>query len=383
MIDQNYLLEVLARMVQIDSRNPDLTDGAPGEAEIGAYVAGLMVELGLEVETETLGEKRVNVVGIWRGTGNGRSLMLNGHLDTVGVEGMAEPYSGAVRDGKLYGRGSYDMKGSLAAMLAATKALKEQGVALAGDLLLTAVADEEYASIGTEAIARRFTADAAIVTEPTHMEIVCAHRGFVWYDVTVTGRAAHGSLYDVGIDANMRMGRFLAELEKLEIVLRTERPLHPLTGYPSLHAATLHGGSGLSTYADRCTLQIERRLNPGETEAQATAELQAIIDRLVAADPTFRATVTPLFSRTPLEAPADAPIVKLVDKVVSQKLGRPAAYAGMRGWTDAAILSDAGIDSLLLGPSGEGAHAAEEWVDTQSLLDFAEMLVTIVAEFCG
>lgn len=383
MIDASYMTEVLARMVQIDSRNPQLAAGAPGEGELAAYVAARMVELGLEVETEVLGEGRINVVGIWRGTGRGRSLMLNGHLDTVGVDGMAEPFSGVVRDGKLFGRGSYDMKGSLAAMLAATRALRERQVVLAGDVLLTAVADEEYASIGTEAIARRYRADAAIVTEATGMEIVCAHRGFVWYEVVVTGHSAHGSLYDVGIDANMRMGRFLAELETLEVELRTARPSHPLTGSPSLHAATLHGGSGLSTYAERCTLRIERRLNPGETEAQATRELQGILDRLAAADPTFQATLTPIFSRTPMEAPTDAPIVRLVDEVVSRRSGRPATYAGMRGWTDAAILSDAGIPTLLLGPFGDGAHAAEEWVDLGSLVDFADVLAEIVSTWCG
>ena len=205
-----------------------------------AYVAQLLRAQGLEVVEHDLGDKRVNVVARLCGRGGGPGLMLNGHLDTVGVEGMAEPYSAAIRSGRLYGRGSFDMKGSLAVQIALAKALVDAGTQLKGDLILTFVADEEYGSIGTEHIVRHYTADAAIVTEPTGFGLCVAHRGFVWYEVETTGRAAHGSLYREGIDANMRMGRFLAELDKLEQALRA-RAEHPLVGTPSLHAAQIEG----------------------------------------------------------------------------------------------------------------------------------------------
>ncbi len=381
-IDEAYLIEHLAKMVQINSSNPSLTPGSPGEMEVGQYVAGLMQEIGLEVHFHDLGDNRVNVIGVLPGSGNGRSLLLNAHIDTVGVEGMAEPFSGRLADGKLYGRGSQDMKGSMAAMLAATKALVDGGVELKGDLLITAVADEEYASIGMENLVKHYSADAAIVTEPTDMNICRAHRGFIWYEVETLGRAAHGSRFEEGIDANMRMGRFLAELDKLEQELRQRTP-HPLTNVPSLHAALIQGGTEISTYADRCTLKIERRVNPEETEAQTRQELQAILDRLSDADPTFKATLKPLFVRTPFEIGEEAEIVKLVDAVTLERLGRQPTHFGATFWTDAAILADAGIETMLIGPTGEGLHSAEEWVDVQSVVDLAYILGETAVRYCN
>lgn len=289
-VDVQWMVGVLQKLVQIDSRNPSLTPDSSGEAEIGAYIAGLMREMGLTVAVHDLGNNRVNVVATLPGTGDGKSLMLNGHIDTVGIEGMEEPFSGAIRDGKLYGRGSCDMLGGVAAQIAITKALVDSDVVLSGDLIVTFVADEEFGSIGTEDIVRHYSADAAIVTEPTGFGICTTHCGFVWYEVEVQGRAAHGSQYTLGVDANMRMGWFLAELDKLEQALRS-RPAHSLVGTPSLHAAQLNGGTEWSAYADRCVLRVERCLNPGETAESSTAELQAIIDWLQAQDASFKATL--------------------------------------------------------------------------------------------
>lgn len=380
-IDEEFLVSTLCRLVQINSTNPSLSPDGVGEAEIAAFVAGALRDLGLAVTAWEVAPGRWNVVGRREGSGNGRSLLLNAHLDTVGVMGMAEPFSGAVRDGRLYGRGSQDMKGSLAAMLAATKGLVESGVKLDGDLLVTAVADEEHSSIGADdLVARGFHADAAIVTEPTDLAVCLAHRGFIWYDVETFGRAAHGSRYREGIDANMHMGRFLAELGKLEAELRT-RPSHPLVDVPSLHAATLHGGTELSVYAAHCRLQIERRTVPGETVASATAELQAIIDYLSKADPTFRATVTSTFSRPPLTVDETADIVQVVKRATETRLGRPPAIVGQPFWTDAAIFAAAGMATMLIGPTGHGLHSAEEWVDVASVVDLAAILADTAVSF--
>ena len=277
-IDKNYLTQTAQHLVRINSTNPSLSPTGAGEAEIGTYVAERMGELKLEVSVDEFAPKRVNVIGVLKGTGGGRSLLLNAHMDTVGVEGMTiDPFGGELRGGRLYGRGAQDMKASLAAMLAAAKALADANIPLKGDLLLTAVADEEFGSLGTERLVKEYHADAAIVTEPTDMQLCRAHRGFIWFEVKTFGRAAHGSRYAEGIDANMRMGRFLAELDQLEQGL-LKRKAHELAGPPSLHAALLQGGTEISTYADRCTLKIERRTIPGETVHGATAELQAIID---------------------------------------------------------------------------------------------------------
>ncbi len=381
-IDRDYIIQTLQELVRINSVNPLLSANGKGEAELGAYVANALSTLGVPVTTHEIQPGRVNVVGVLKGVGDGRSLLLNAHMDTVGVEGMEiDPFCAEIHDGRLYGRGSQDMKGSIAAMLAVAKAFVDGGVNLAGDLLITAVADEEYASLGTEHLVQQVSADAAIVTEPTDMTLCRAHRGFIWFEVETFGRAAHGSRYNEGIDANMRMGRFLAQLDKLEKELR-QRPAHPLAGPPSLHAAKIQGGAEISIYADHCYLQIERRTVPGETESQATAELQGIIDRLAAEDPSFKATVKPTFQREPFEIGPEAPIVNTLEQVMTTRLGQKPAHTGQTFWTDAALLADAGMETVLVGPTGYGLHSAEEWVDLQSVVDLAYILAETAVNYC-
>ncbi len=381
-IDHDYIIQTLTDLVRINSVNPLLSADGKGEAELGAYVAGELSKLGLPVNTHEIQPGRVNVVGVLKGTANGRSLLLNAHMDTVGVEGMTiDPFGAEIHDGRLYGRGAQDMKGSLAAMLAVAKAFVDGGVKLAGDLLITGVADEEYASLGAEHLVQHVKADAAIVTEPTELNLCRAHRGFIWFDVETFGRAAHGSRFEEGIDANMRMGRFLAQLDKLEQELR-QRPAYPLTGPPSLHAAQIRGGAEISIYADHCYLQIERRTVPGETESLATAELQAIIDRLAEEDPSFKATVKPTFRREPFEIGADAGIVAALEQAMAARIGHNPSHTGQTFWTDAALLAEAGMETVLVGPAGYGLHSAEEWVDLQSVFELADILAETALNYC-
>ena len=381
-IDRDFTILTLAELVRINSINPSLSPEGKGEAEIGAYVADLLNSFGMQVTTYEIEPARVNVVGILKGSGGGKSLLMNAHMDTVGVEGMiGDPFGAEIREGRMYGRGTQDMKGSLAAMLGAVKALADSRVELAGDVLITAVADEEHASIGTDDLVKHVTADAAIVTEPTNLTLCRAHRGFIWYDVETYGRAAHGSRFREGIDANMRMGRFLARLDKLEQELR-HRPSHPLVGPPSLHAARLQGGAEISIYAAHCLLQIERRTTPGETEKQVTAELQAIIDELAAEDTTFKATVKPAFMRNPFEIGAEAEIVQALEGAMIDCTGAKPIHSGQSFWTDAAILADTGIESVLIGPTGGGLHSAEEWVDLRSVVDLAQILAETAVRYC-
>ncbi len=381
-IDRKYTLETLARLVRINSINPTLAPGAPGEKEIATFIAESLRGCGLTVETLEPAPGRTSVLGRLAGAGGGRSLMLHGHCDTVDVAGMEEPFSGATRDGKLYGRGAYDMKGSLAACMAAAKALKDSGTHLRGDVLVAAVADEEYGSLGTRDMLARVKVDGAIVTEPTGLEICLAHKGYLWIQVETAGRAAHGSKFELGIDANMKMGHFLAKLSELERDLRSRAP-HPLVGPPSLHAAMLSGGAGLSTYAASSTVQIERRTVPGETEAQATAEIQAIVDRLAAQDADFHATVRPFFVRNPFEVPASARIVKAVDGAAARVRGCPAIHIGDSPWMDAALLQAAGVETVVCGAAGAGAHSDVEWVDVESVVKLAEILAEAAADYCG
>jgi acetylornithine deacetylase len=277
----------------------------------------------------------------------------------------------------MFGRGSYDMKGSLAAQMAAVKAIIDAGTRPRGDIVIAAVADEEYGSIGTMDVIRHIRTDAAIVTEPTSVRICLAHKGYLWIEVETRGRAAHGSRFNEGVDANMHMGRFLGGLDALEQELRA-RPPHPLVGPPSLHAARIAGGEGLSTYAASCKLQIERRTVPGETEVQAVRELQDIIDRL-----KLDATVRAFFVRDPFEVSRDASIVRSLDRASSKVLGRAPEYMGDTPWMDAALLQAAGIETVVIGPGGGGAHAAVEWVEMESVAQTAAILAETAMDYCG
>ena len=379
-IDRTFLIDTAADLVRINSINPKLSPGGPGEAQIAAYVAEALCAIGLDVMTYEPEPGRVSVVGKLAGSG-GRSLMLNGHTDTVGIEGLQDPFSAKIRDSRMYGRGAYDMKGGLAACMAAAKALVDEGIVLQGDLVVAAVADEEYGSIGTSDLLTHCEVDGAIVAEPTGMELCLAHRGFIWLEVETIGRAAHGSRFHEGIDANMRMGRFLAELDKLEQELRCSDG-HPLVGPPSLHAAKLQGGTELSTYAARCKLQIERRTIPGETESMVLGEIQAIIDKLTDLDPTFKATLRSLRVGEPFEVSPTATIVQSVEQAMISTLGHHPARIGHAAWLDSALLSAAGVDTVVVGPIGAGAHSHEEWVDLESLVDLAQVLAQSAINYC-
>jgi acetylornithine deacetylase len=377
--------DLLARLVAIDSRNPALAPGAPGEAALATAVADFLRAAGLEVAWVEPQPDRPSVVGRLRGTGGGRALLLNGHLDTVGFGGMADPTVPRIDNGRLYGRGAYDMKGGLAAILHAAATLA-QGPRLRGDLIVTAVADEEYASLGTEAVLAYLGSEAAgiggaIVTEPTDLQICVAHKGFAWATFTTQGRAAHGSRRADGIDAIAHMGRVLVALERLDAALQ-ERRAHPLLGHASLHASLIAGGTELSTYPAHCELQVERRTLPGETPAACAAEFAAIVDALHAADPHFNGTATITFARPPLETPGDSPIVQALATAATGTLGAAPPLVGATFWMDAALLGAAGIPSVAFGPRGAGLHADSEWVDLTSAEACATALVSTARAFC-
>ena len=381
-IDPGHVTDLLARLVRINSINPFFSEGTTNEREIAECVAAELRQIGARVQTFEPEPGRTSVLGTLPGQGGGRSLALYAHMDTVGIGGMPEPFSAEVRDGRMYGRGSYDMKCGLAACLAAARAVAEAGIPLAGDLHVLGVADEEVASLGLLDVLKSFRPDAAIVTEPTELDLCLAHKGFIWIEVETEGRAAHGSRFDLGIDANLRMGRFLGKLDGLEQELR-KRPGHPLVGPPSLHAGTLRGGTAPSIYAASCRLEIERRTIPGETEAGCVAELQTLADELAAADPTFRAKIRPFLTRPPFEVPAGAPIVRSVTEASTAVLGRTPPTVGQTFWMDASLFAEAGVETVVIGAHGTGAHADEEWVDLVSVVQLTEILARTAADWCA
>ena len=380
-ISRNELFDLAARLVSIDSINPDLVPGSRGEDEIGAFVAGWARERSLEVHVEDTGlAGRRNVIAVARGSGGGKTLMLNAHMDTVGVAGMENPFRPTVRAGRLFGRGSMDTKAALAALLTAVAAARE--LPLRGDAVLTAVVDEEYASVGTEAVVKKWKADAALVGEPTGMQIVIAHKGFSWLEVETSGVAAHGSRPDKGVDAIAKMGRVLVALEDMGRRLAAG-PSHSLLGTGTVHASLINGGQELSSYPASCRLGIERRTVPGEHAEEVEKELRDELLRMSGQDPTFKADVRPLFSRAPMEVPRSDPVVQALAGAFSGVTGRTAELGGMSAWMDSSLLSAAGIPSVVLGPTGEGLHGVVEWVDLSSVLAFSQVAFRLIRDFCS
>ena len=373
------IVELLRQLVTINSINPDLVPGGAGEENIARFVADWLQRAGLEVYRDEPAPGRPSVIGIARGTGGGCSLMLNAHMDTVGVVGMERPHDPYIQDNRLYGRGAYDMKGGLAAIMAAGAAAKQ--LQLRGDVIVTAVSDEEFASMGTSSIVKSWHADAAIVTEPTELNICVAHKGFIWLEVETIGIAAHGSLPGIGVDAIAKMGKVLAGIEELDYRLRSA-PSHRLLKSGSVHASLIEGGQELSSYPKSCLLGVERRTIPGETQKQVESELPAIFEHIATTDQDFKATVKTLLVRDAFEVSEEEPIVQTLRRQATALLRHEAEVIGQMAWMDSAILSAAGIPTVVFGPGGEGAHAVVEWSDLEQVEQCAGVLTAVAKEFC-
>jgi len=371
---------LLRDLVAIDSVNPTLVPGAAGEAAVARRIVQEFEAIGLAVEVQEVEPGRPNVVGTLAGRAPGPSLMLCGHIDTVGVAGMAAPFDPVVRDGRIYGRGSQDMKSGVAAMIDAVRVVAAGGGLDAGRVVVACVVDEEHSSIGADALVTRWRADAGVVTEPTDLDVAVCHKGFAWSEVVTTGRAAHGSRPADGIDAIVHMGRVLAALGDLDRQLQAGAR-HPRLGAASLHASTISGGRELSSYPDRCVLQVERRTIPGEPETVLGVEIAAILARLAAADPAFAATTTSLFTRPPYEIDASHPLPAVLG-AAAREAGCRASTIGMSFWTDAAVLAGAGIPTVLFGPTGAGLHSTEEWVDLTSVRQCRDALAATIRAWC-
>jgi acetylornithine deacetylase/succinyl-diaminopimelate desuccinylase-like protein len=361
------LTDLLSKLVEIDSVNPALVEGGAGEERIADFIAGWAREAGLEAEL--VGERPSAIVRA-RGSGGGRTLLLCGHIDTVNVEGMSDPHVARVEGDRLYGRGAYDMKSGVASALIACREAAKLG--LAGDVVVAAVADEEHASLGVQAALRHVSADAAIVTEPTELEIAIAHKGFIWAEIELTGRAAHGSRPHLGVDAIVKAGPVLTALGELDRSLGGRE--HPLLGRGSVHASVISGGVEMSSYPAECVIGIERRTLPGETAADVEAELEALLERCRAADPELVVEKRMGLVREPFEVDPDAEIVKALGD------GEP---VGVSYWADSAFISAAGIPTVLYGASGEGAHAQVEWVSLDATETVARTLVEVARAICA
>ncbi len=372
-------ISLLRDLVAIDSVNPSLVPGAAGESRIASAIGEHLRRIGLDVHVQEVASGRPNVIGVLEGREAGRSLMFCGHIDTVGVEGMSAPFDPAIRSGRLYGRGSQDMKGGVAAMIDAARVAAERGFTR-GRLIVAAVVDEEYASIGADALVTKWSADAAVVTEPTDLQIGVGHKGFAWFEIETRGRAAHGSRPKEGRDAIMRMGRVLTRLEALDRELQGRTP-HPVMGTASLHASIVAGGREISSYPDRCQLQMERRTIVGESEDRVRNEILEILDALRREDPEFESDARLTFTRPPYELSAAHELPRALAHATAST-SRPAETVGMSFWTDAAILAGAGLPSVLFGPGGAGLHSTEEYVTVDDVIACRDALARLALDWC-
>ena len=376
-----HSLSILKSLVEIESVNPTLVPGGAGERRIAEHLLSVFLAEGIAANLEEVSPGRFNVVARVRGANPGPRLLLNGHLDTVSVEGMTAPFKALEKDGKIFGRGALDMKAGVAAAAAALIAVHQQKERFAGELVLAAVADEEDLSLGTQHFLKNlptgFPFDFAVVTEPTNLKVCSAHKGFAWLEVSTEGIAAHGSRPQEGVDAIRAMGKVLQELQILDEHLQAG-PAHALLGTGSLHASLIQGGREWSSYPDRCVLKYERRTVPGESDGVVEGEMSAILGKLRQSDARFRGQGRFVFSRAPLEVDRDEPNMRRFFDVAQSCLPEQVAWGAASFWTDAALLSEAGIPAAVFGPRGEGLHSLEEYVVADDVVACAEIIYRFV-----
>jgi acetylornithine deacetylase len=377
-MDQREIAALLAELVACDSTNPELAPGGAGEAAHAALVAKWMERIGFQVEVTDAAPGRPNVLATLPGTGNGRNLLICGHGDVVAA--APEAFQPRIDGDRMRGRGAIDMKGGLVAGMAAAAGIAA-GDPLAGDLILAAVADEEFRSAGAEALAADLEADGAILPEQTALDLVTEHGGFAWFEITAQGVEAAGDDPEGGVDAIAHLGRTLDGLLALDREL-AERPAAPY-GRPCLHAGTLSGGSQLSAYPAEARVGIERCTVPGETWQQARRELEALIEGVAPDDPRATLALNTLLGRDPIRLDPDEPVVEVLAESAASILGRAPTLRGDMGWMDSGVLTPAGIPCVAFGPIGGGEHTPDEWVDLPSIATCAAVLEEAARRFCS
>jgi acetylornithine deacetylase len=375
--------ELLSDLVRIDSVTPFLIPDGAGEGEIARFMAAWLAPLGVEVELEEVEAGRPNLVATLRGSGGGRSLCLNAHSDTVGYANWADrALLPEHRGDLLIGVGVADDKASCAVGLLALRELARSGTRLRGDVVLACTIDEEGDSIGTAALVRRHTYDAAMVLEPHDVDLILTeHQGFGWADITVHGKPAHGSAPDAGIDAIVHMAQVVDGLAALDAGFKAQPD--PRNGRTVLHTGTIVGGTDYATYPSRAVLGIEIGTQPGETMAARVAEIEAIFADCATRLPGFSAEIRFQVEREPFVAKGHEALLAAAQAAAQATLGHPLKEDGLNAWTDAALMQAAGIPTILFGPTGGNYHAPDEWVSLSSCVKAVEIVRATAAGFCA
>ncbi len=384
MVDKQTVISLLSELVKIDSVNPWLVKGGAGEHAVAKAIAAWLEPVGVEITLDEVEDGRNNLVARLPGRGEGKSLALNAHLDTVGCAPWKErAFIPRLEGNRMVGLGSADDKGHCAVALLAMKALAQSGDRLGGDLYVALTVDEEGASIGTSHFVAHYHPDAALVLEPFGLGFVTVtHQGFGWLDVIVEGNPAHGSSPQTGVDAIAHMAEVITRLQRLYDEVYTPQA-HPLNGVTVFHASTIEGGTDYATYPGGCRLGIEIGTQPGETIQARLDEIQAIFDQVRAAQPKFRGRVEVRLARNPFEAHGHERLLSILDAEFEKVLGKPLQQVGENAWADAALFQEAGIPTLMLGASGKNFHAPDEWVNLDELVTLEGIIENTARQFCA
>lgn len=390
-IKKHYQEEELVQLTQDLIRIPSHVNHPGREREVGLFLGQYCKEKGLDVEVKPIVDGRVNVIVTLKGEGNGKTLLFNGHLDTVPPGRMDfDPYEANIVDGYIQGRGAVDMKGPIASMIMAILALKRSGIKLKGDIIFTGVIGEEEQSEGTEDVVKSgIKADGAIVGEPSSYEYSAGHRGLEWLEIEIKGKAAHGGMPHLGINAIENAAKLIMAIKE-RIYPKLKERTHPLMGPSVMNFGHIKGGIQPSTVADHCILQIDRRYIPGETVETVIAEYQEIIDDLKKEDPQFDAQIKRMpnnmltLDHLPLETSLEDPITITLKKAMAIVLGKEPTLSTKRGWTDASLLNNfAKIPTLVYGPGDISySHTKNEQVAIKELKEAVEVYGLAAIDFC-
>lgn len=390
--EEFFELDELVRLTQALIAIPSHKDVPSREKEVAEYIYDFCRRNGLEAELQKVDGDRCNVLVYLRGEGSGKSIMLNGHTDTVPPYNMTvDPFGAEIKEGNIYGRGAVDMKGAIACMLMSMLALKRSGVRLKGDVVFAGVIGEEERSEGTEYIVKSgLKTDGAIVGEPSNYEYAIGHRGLEWLEILIKGKAAHGGVPHLGVNA-IEKAAVLINRIKGELYPKLEGRYNEYMGPSVMNFGVIAGGSQPSTVADSCSIKIDRRYIPGETVETVLREYQDIIDSIKAEDPEFDAEITRMpnnmltLDHLPLMTPPEDPIVSAVRESLMEVIGREPDVTRRRGWTDAALLSNfAKIPTVVVGPGDISySHTKDERVSIGDLDKMVDVYARVIQKFCG
>ena len=374
------VIQTLASLVRINSVNSAYEGGA-GEREIAAWVRRFFEQRSIEVWEQEVFPGRPNVIARLAGRDPLRRVILEAHMDTVSVQGMSiAPFEPRMAGGKMYGRGSCDTKGGLAAMMHAVASPHAEGITPPCEVWMAAVVDEEFSYRGVVKLCEGLSSNAALVAEPTGMRAVIATKGVLRWRIVVRGKAAHSGKPHLGVNAITHMARVVLAIE--EDHARLAAKVHPLLGPATVNVGVIRGGVQVNFVPDHCAIEIDRRLLPGETVPAVLAHYQTLLDAIRAQHPTFDAVMEPpMLTDEGLETPAESAAAKIAGSVLAE-MGLDGTLCGVPFGSDASKLSRQGIPSLVIGPGSiDQAHAADEFVDIAQVEQAVEFYRNFILRF--